>query len=83
MSPIRQLIYECIFKYMELNLVFLVSLLTKHALRTLVHFVNDKLVTPALTFEYADGECYGIYSSYSEGFISVMAIMMAAYGQVR
>ena len=53
---------------MEWNKVFMVSLLTKHALQTWIHFGVDTLVTPALTFEYADCECYEGYSSYDEGF---------------
>ena len=43
-------------------------LLTKHALQTWIYFGADTLVTPAPTFEYVDCECYGRYSSYSDGF---------------
>ena len=53
---------------MEWNKVFMVWLLIKHALQTWIHFGADTLVIPALTFEYADCECYGRYSNYGEGF---------------
>ena len=39
-----------------------------HGVVTWIHFGTDTLVTPALTFEYADFECYGRYSIYGEGF---------------
>ena len=68
MNRIRLKIYECISKYMKWNWVFMAWLLTKHTLLSWIHFGTDTLVTPALTFEYADCECYGRYSSYGEGF---------------
>ena len=46
----------------------MVWLLIKHALQTWIHFGADTLVTPVLTFEYADCEYYGRYNSYGEGF---------------
>ena len=46
----------------------MVWLLIKHALQTRIHFGAYTLVTPVLTFEYADCECYGRYSSSGEGF---------------
>ena len=53
---------------MEWNYVFMVWIFIKHALQTEIYFGADTLVTPALTFEYADCECNGRYSSYNEGF---------------
>ena len=68
MNPICLSIYECIFKYMEWNLVFMVWLLTKPTLQTWIHFGADTLVTPALTSKYADYESFGGYCNYGEGF---------------
>ena len=66
---------------MEWNTVFMVWLLIKHALQTWVHC--GTLVTPALTFEYADRECDGNTVVTVKDFISLMVTMMAADGQVR
>ena len=61
----------------------MVWLLIKHALQTWIHFGADTLVTPALTFEYADRECNGNTVVTVKDFISLMVTMMAADGQVR
>ena len=61
----------------------MVWLLIKHALQTWIHFGAGTLVTPALTFEYADRECDGNTVITVKDFIYLMVTMMAADGQVR
>ena len=57
--------------------------MTKHALKTLVHFVIDTPVTPALTLNIQIVNTIGDILATVKDFTTLMVTMMAADGQAR
>ena len=68
---------------MEWNLVFMEWLQSKHALQTLVHFVIDTPVTPALTLNMQIVNAIEDILATVKDFTTLMVTMMAADGQAR